>query len=40
MPKPFPVLDDQMGWASVKARIGTPAPADEGTHGRAEPHPS
>jgi NADH dehydrogenase len=40
MPKPFPVLEDQMGWASLRARIGTPAPADEGTHGRAEPHPS
>lgn len=25
MPKPFPVLEDQMGWADLVARIGTPA---------------
>ena len=26
MPKPFPVLEDQMGWADLVARIGTPTP--------------
>ncbi len=25
MPKPFPVLDDQLGWADLVARIGAPA---------------
>jgi hypothetical protein len=24
MPKPFPVLEDQMGWADLVTRIGTP----------------
>jgi NADH dehydrogenase len=27
MPKPFPVLEDHVGWANLVARIGTPAPA-------------
>ena len=26
MPKPFPVLEDQMGWADLVARIGTSTP--------------
>ena len=26
MPKPFPILDDQVGWANFVARVGTPAP--------------
>jgi NADH dehydrogenase len=26
MPKAFPVLEDQLGWADLVARIGTPAP--------------
>ena len=28
MPKPFPVLEDQMGWADLVARIGAPAAGD------------
>jgi NADH:ubiquinone reductase (H+-translocating) len=27
MPNPFPILDDQVGWTDLIARIGTPAPA-------------
>jgi NADH dehydrogenase len=30
MPKPFPILEDQVGWANLVARVGTPAPADDG----------
>ena len=30
MPKPFPVLEDQMGWADLVARIGAPAAGDGG----------
>ncbi len=30
MPKPFPVLEDQTGWADLIARIGAPAPPDGG----------
>jgi NADH dehydrogenase len=26
MPNPFPILDDQVGWTDLIARIGTPAP--------------
>ena len=26
MPKPFPILEDQVGWANFVARVGTPAP--------------
>ena len=39
MPKPFPVLDDQMGWADLIARVGAPAPADGGgtSEGRTAP---
>jgi NADH dehydrogenase len=28
MPKPFPILEDQGGWAALVARIGTPAAGD------------
>jgi NADH dehydrogenase len=28
MPKSFPVLEDQMGWANLVARVGTPAKGD------------
>ena len=31
MPKPFPILDDQMGWADLMARIGTAAPENDET---------
>ncbi|HXN61173.1 MAG TPA: NAD(P)/FAD-dependent oxidoreductase [Acidimicrobiales bacterium] len=30
LPKPFPVLEDQVGWGNLVARIGTPASADDG----------
>jgi hypothetical protein len=29
MPKPFPVLEDQLGWADLVARLGTPAPGQD-----------
>jgi NADH dehydrogenase len=38
MPNPFPILDDQVGWTDLIARIGTPAPgtdASETTGGQA-----
>jgi NADH:ubiquinone reductase (H+-translocating) len=37
MPKPFPVLEDQVGWADLVARVGTPAPTDEGDASDAGP---
>ncbi len=33
MPKPFPVLEDQMGWDNLVARIGSAPPAGEDTKG-------
>jgi hypothetical protein len=33
MPKPFPILEDQMGWADLVARLGTPTA--EGDNARA-----
>jgi NADH dehydrogenase len=38
MPNPFPILDDEVGWTDLIARIGTPAPgtdASETTGGQA-----
>ena len=37
MPKPFPVLEDQMGWADLIARVGAPAPPDAGGAGEGRP---
>ena len=34
MPKAFPILEDQLGWADLVARIGTP-PSDGGEAGAA-----
>jgi NADH dehydrogenase len=39
MPKPFPVLEDQMGWADLVARIGTPAPRNGDSAGAGGPVP-
>ena len=39
MPKPFPVLEDQMGWADLVARIGTPAPGSGDSGGAGGPVP-
>ncbi|MFZ0249153.1 MAG: NAD(P)/FAD-dependent oxidoreductase [Acidimicrobiales bacterium] len=30
MPKPFPILEDNVGWTDLVARIGTPAPRGDG----------
>jgi NADH dehydrogenase len=30
MPKPFPILEDQVGWANLVARVGTSAPGGDG----------
>jgi hypothetical protein len=40
MPKPFPVLEDQMGWADLVQRIGTPAAGAEHTSGPTGSDPS
>jgi NADH:ubiquinone reductase (H+-translocating) len=39
MPKPFPLLDDQMGWADLVARLGTPPATgdDVGASGGSDP---
>jgi NADH dehydrogenase len=37
MPKPFPVLEDQTGWADLVARVGAPAPPDGGGSGEGRP---
>jgi hypothetical protein len=30
LPKPFPILEDQVGWANLVARVGTSASGDDG----------
>ena len=40
MPKPFPVLEDQMGWADLVARIGTPAAGTGRADGAAASDPA
>ena len=37
MPKPFPVLEDQLGWADLVARIGTPHSGDDDGPARTGP---
>jgi len=40
MPKAFPVLEDQTGWADLVQRIGTPAPGAERASGPTGPDPT
>ena len=37
MPKPFPVLEDQVGWAELVARVGAPGGGDSGATGGTVP---
>ena len=37
MPKPFPILEDQTGWADLVARVGTMTPPSGGSDGAARP---